>query len=114
MRVPDSPLQELLRSYHERGLATEFCDYVLGTLVDYDRAHDTDLLHTLRVYFRSNGNAIVAARRLFLHRNSLQYRLDRIAEVLDCDLHDPQTRLALNLAIEMAELIQGLPSFEEG
>lgn len=110
--MPESPLRELLRSYQERGLAAEFCQYVLGTLVAYDRAHNADLLHTLRTYFRCNSNAIEAARTLFLHRNSLQYRLDRIEEVLDCDLHDPHTRLALNLAVEMAELLQQLPAEE--
>ena len=83
--MPESPLRELLRSYQERGVAAEFCQYVLGTLVAYDRAHNADLLHTLRTYFRCNGNAIEAARTLFLHRNSLQYRLDRIEEVFGGD-----------------------------
>jgi len=110
--MAESPLRELIRSYEERGVAAEFCQYVLGTLVDYDRAHNADLLHTLRVYFRCNGNAIEAARQLFLHRNSLQYRLDRIEELLACDLKDPQTRLSLNLAVEMAELLQQLPDQE--
>lgn len=107
--MAESPLRELIRSYEERGIATEFCQYLLGTLVAYDREHNADLLHTLRVYFRCNGNAIEAARQLFLHRNSLQYRLERIGDVLRCDLKDPQTRLALNLAVEMAELLQQAP-----
>ena len=111
--MPESPLRELLRSHQERGVAAEFCQYVLGTLVAYDRAHNADLLHTLRTYFRCNGNAIEAARTLFLHRNSLQYRLDRIEEVLECDLRDPHTRLALNLAVEMAEMLQHLPAEED-
>ena len=104
--MSETPLRELIRSYEERGVATEFCQYVLGTLVAYDREHNADLLHTLRVYFRCNGNTIEAARQLFLHRNSLQYRLERIEGLLQCDLKDPQTRLALNLAVEMAELLQ--------
>lgn len=110
--MAETPLRELIRSYEDRGVAADFCQYVLGTLVAHDRAHHADLLHTLRVYFRCNGNAIEAARQLFLHRNSLQYRLERIEDVLRCDLKDPQTRLALNLAVEMAELLQQTPAEE--
>ena len=38
--MAESPLRELLRSYQERGLATEFCQYVLGTLVVEIEAED--------------------------------------------------------------------------
>ena len=61
---------------------------------------------------RAIGRAI-AAERLFLHRNSLLYRLQRIEELLGVDLKDPQVRLALNLASEFAELLQELPTPEE-
>ena len=63
--MAESRLRELLRYYEERGVAADYCQYVLGRLVAYDRAHNGDLLHTLRTYFRCNGNAVEAAERLF-------------------------------------------------
>lgn len=74
-------LQELLSHYQDRGVASAFCQDVLGTLVAYDRTRNADLLQTLRVYFHCNGNAVESAERLFLHRNSLLYRLQRIEEI---------------------------------
>ena len=104
--MAESKLRELLRHFEERHIAAEFCDYVLGTLVDYDRVHNTDLLRTLRTYFRCNGNSLETAERLLLHRNSLLYRLQRIEDLLQVDLKDTRDRLALNLALELAELLQ--------
>lgn len=111
--MPEGRLQELLRHFEDRGVAAEFCQYVLGRLVAYDRAHNADLLNTLRTYFRCNGNAVEAAERLFLHRNSLLYRLQRIEDLTGIDLKDPHDRLAANLAVEFAEILQRLPSAEE-
>jgi len=111
--MAEGRLKELVRHFEDRGMAVEFCDYVLGTLVDHDRAHNSDLLHTLRVYLRCNCNAVEAADRLFLHRNSLSYRLQRIEDVLKVDLKDPHIRLALGLALEFAELLQEQPIPED-
>ncbi|MEK7216140.1 MAG: helix-turn-helix domain-containing protein [Chloroflexota bacterium] len=111
--MPTSRLQELLRSFDDRGVAAEFCQYVLGRLVAYDRAHNADLFRTLQVYFRCGGNAVEAAEQLFLHRNSLLYRLQRIETLLGIDLKDPHDRLTANLAVEFAELLQNLPDAEE-
>ncbi len=109
----ESRLRELIRYYEDRGVAAAYCEHVLGTLMGYDHTHNADLVHTLRMYFRCNCNALEAAERLFLHRNSLLYRLQRVEELLHVDLKDSQVRLALNLAIEMAELLQEHPAEEE-
>ena len=111
--MAEGRLRELVQHFEDRGVAAEFCDYVLGTLVEYDRSHNADLLHTLRIYLRCNCNAVEAAERLFLHRNSLSYRLQRIEDVLKVDLKDPNVRLSLGLALEFAELLQEHPAIED-
>lgn len=68
-------------------------------LVLHDRKRRGDLVRTLRVYFASGANASEAADRLFLHRNSMIYRLARIAELTGLDLKDPRVRLALELGL---------------
>ena len=64
-----------------------------------DREHGSDLVRTLSVYFASNTNASEAADRLFLHRNSLRYRLERVEELTGLDLEDDRVRLALQLGL---------------
>ena len=65
----------------------------------YDREHSSDLIRTLRVFFAANANASEAADRLYLHRNSLPYRLTRIQELTGLDLKDHRARLALQLGL---------------
>jgi DNA-binding PucR family transcriptional regulator len=68
-------------------------------LVEHDRARRSDLVRTLRAYFASGANASEAADRLFLHRNSMLYRLERIQKLTGLDLKDPDASLALRLGL---------------
>jgi PucR C-terminal helix-turn-helix domain/GGDEF-like domain len=62
------------------------------------------LVETLETYLDSAGNAQKTAEQLFLHRTTLYYRLKRISELTDADLHDGNDRLALHLGLKLARL----------
>ena len=68
-------------------------------VVEHDRERRSDLVRTLRVYFATGANASEAADRLFLHRNSLLYRLERVQRLTGLDLKDQGARLALQLGL---------------
>jgi DNA-binding PucR family transcriptional regulator len=72
---------------------------LIGRLEAYDHEHNGDLVRTLRVFFAANANASEAADRLYLHRNSLPYRLARVQDLTGLDLKDPRARLALQLGL---------------
>lgn len=60
-------------------------------LEDYDRHHNSNLLETLSVLTASLGSKAEAAKRLFLHRNTLLYRIKKIEELTGFDLSDSRT-----------------------
>ena len=72
-------------------------------LIEPLRAHDlargSDLVRTLKTYFAAGTNASEAADRLFLHRNSMLYRLERIQKLTGLDLKDDKVALALQLGL---------------
>ena len=68
-------------------------------LVEHDRERRSDLVRTLRAYFAAGTNASEAADRMFLHRNSMLYRLERIQKLTSLDLKDPGASLALQLGL---------------
>ena len=74
-----------------------FAERLLGPLVT-DAAH-AELVDTLEAYLRTHGNLNAVARQLYLHRNTVRYRLRRIAKLTGANLDDPDTRLGLQLAI---------------
>ena len=71
-------------------------------LVEHDRERRRDLLRTLRTLFSAGGNASEAADRIFLHRNCMLYRLERIRKLTGLDLKAPRVALAL-LTLEKKE-----------
>jgi hypothetical protein len=70
----------------------------IGALIDYDREHHSELLKTLFAYLNEFGALEATAAKLYVHRNSLRYRLMRITELTGWDLNDPEHRFHLNLA----------------
>jgi DNA-binding PucR family transcriptional regulator len=57
------------------------------------------LTRTLRALFAAGGNASEAADRMFLHRNSMLYRLERVRKLTGLDLKDSRVALALQLGL---------------
>ncbi|MFF8732824.1 PucR family transcriptional regulator [Streptomyces sp. NPDC015171] len=76
-----------------------FVDRAIGPLRDHDHRSRPPLLPTLETYLAHAGRKAETARELHLNRQTLYNRLARIAELLGTDLDDPQTVLALSLAL---------------
>ncbi|MGW0997559.1 PucR family transcriptional regulator [Streptomyces sp. NPDC002520] len=76
-----------------------FVDRAIGPLRDHDHRSKPPLLPTLETYLAHAGRKAETARELHLNRQTLYNRLARISELLGTDLDDPQTVLALSLAL---------------
>lgn len=84
-----------------------FIHPMLRRLQEYDQAHSTALLHTLCVYLLQEQNLHATARQLFIHRNTLVYRLQRIRALLQLDLDDAAVRNVLRTGCILLEYYQG-------
>jgi PucR family transcriptional regulator, purine catabolism regulatory protein len=94
--------------YHLWGnpAAERFRSDVLGALEEYDRRRGTALIETLRAYLSSGGSASESAGMLRIHRNTLAYRVSRIAEISGRDLNNANDRLMLRIALLCLDLAQ--------
>jgi purine catabolism regulator len=78
-----------------------FLEETLGSLIAYDAQHGAELVRTLEAFFQANCSPKETAGILRVHRNTVLYRLDRIAAIMQIDLNDPDTRLRLHLALHV-------------
>ncbi|PJF36093.1 MAG: hypothetical protein CUN49_07160, partial [Candidatus Thermofonsia Clade 1 bacterium] len=78
----------------------------LGELADETQSNE-DFILTLEAFFEAHGNLSQTANRLHVHRNTLLYRMERIAQLGGFDLDNPETRLAVHLALKIRRLLQG-------
>jgi len=97
------PLLRLL-SDHEK--ISERLLSILEPLVEYDRKHQSHLLHTLETYLRCGANAKETAKTMFCHYNSINNRLERIQQVLGMPLKDPEAQFQLHLALKVNRLLE--------
>jgi purine catabolism regulator len=90
-----SPTEELSSFYQD----------TLGALVAHDHKSGGELLRTLDAYIACGGSPLDTAHRLHAHRNTVLYRLDRIAELLGVDVRQPEQRLLFHLALRAGEVL---------
>ncbi len=76
----------------------------LQRLIEHDRASGTHLFRTVEVYLECMGNAKLAAERLFVHRNTLRLRFQKIRQVADLDVTDPARWFDLMMALRIIRL----------
>jgi purine catabolism regulator len=93
-------IYRLLADALDRGALAAFREEQLGALVN-----DAELLKTLRVYLRARGNKASCAKELFVHLNTVKYRLARIAALTGRDLEDAQALLDLHVALEIGDVL---------
>jgi hypothetical protein len=80
---------------------------LLSPLLDYDADHGTELVRTLRVFLDCSGSWTKAAETMFVHVNSLRYRMRRVEELTGRDLGSLADQAALLLALRLAVLAPG-------
>ncbi|WP_223068345.1 PucR family transcriptional regulator [Paenibacillus caui] len=97
-------LTELLRMIPEKSLK-QFYNTALKGLADTADKEKIDLVQTLAVYLENNCQISETAKQLFIHRNTVTYRLEKCEEILGRNLKDPNEILGLRIALLVRSLL---------
>ena len=92
-RLLDSVPASVLRSFRER---------LLGPLAEYDARHNAELLPTLRSFLACDGSWSACASRMYVHVNTVRYRIGRIEAITGRDLSALPDRVDFFLALRGA------------
>jgi DNA-binding PucR family transcriptional regulator len=82
-----------------------FVDELLGPLLQYAQSRDTPLLETLEALSAARWVRRAAARQLGIHVNSMSYRVERIQALTGVSLDDPETRVAISIALRARAML---------
>lgn len=74
-------------------------------LVAYDEQYETDLVSTLEAFLDADGNVAGTAQRLFTHRHTIYYRLERIRELSGLDVGSSDGREKLSLGLKAMRVL---------
>jgi DNA-binding PucR family transcriptional regulator len=81
-----------------------YCETV-EPLVAYDEQYETELLQTLETFLEADGNVAGTAQRLFTHRHTIYYRLERIRELTGLDVSSSDGREKLSLGLKAMRVL---------
>jgi sugar diacid utilization regulator len=82
----------------------EFWNETMGALARHDAQQGAGLVATLKTYLDCDGDLSATASRLFVHPNTLRYRLDKIREITGRDVHLTEDRVNLYVALRVGDL----------
>jgi sugar diacid utilization regulator len=74
-------------------------------LVAYDEQYETDLVQTLEAFLDNDGNVAGTAQRLFTHRHTIRYRLERVRELSGLDVGSSDGREKLSLGLKAMRVL---------
>ena len=94
----DQGIYTLISKINDTRFLDEFVDKNIGKLIRADEVNDSNLCETLENYINNNCNAKYTAEFMYIHRNTLNYRLNRIQEILGDRVNDMESCLTLKLA----------------
>lgn len=110
--VMDSPFYEdlglykLLLEINDNDFLTSYVDSYLAPILEYDNKMDSNLFETLAVYLDSNGSKKETAEQLFIVRQTLYHRLEKLESILGADFMTPSNRLALESAVKAHRILR--------
>jgi sugar diacid utilization regulator len=85
-----------------------FHDDTVAPLVAYDEQYETELLRTLETFLDADGNIAQTAQKLYTHRHTIRYRLDRVRELTGLDVGSTDGRERLGLGLKAMRVL-GIP-----
>lgn len=97
-------ISEILRIVPTEDLK-EFYFHTLQELSQLHHTEEQTLFHTLSIYLETHCQISETAKRLYVHRNTVIYRLEKCEELLGTSLKDPDTTLRLRLALRIKTLL---------
>ena len=74
-------------------------------LVVYDDQYETDLVQTLETFLECDGNVANTASRLFTHRHTIRYRLERVRDLCGLDVSSTDGREKLGLGLKAMRVL---------
>ena len=79
---------------------------LLGPIIEYDRIHHTELEETLYNYLMFDSNQKAMAEALFMHRNTINYRMNKIKEITQCEFSSFEEKMPYMIAFYIKDIVE--------
>ncbi len=96
---------KLLRNIYDTDYAQEFINTYLLPIINYDKDNNQEYFLTLKSLTRNDWDIKATAEELFIHYNTVKYRIKKLSEILGLELQNSENKISLALALKLYNLI---------
>lgn len=96
---------DMLLSYTKDSITSpiDFCSLTLKIILNYDFKHNTNYAETLKHYLHNNCSPLATSSSMFIHKNTVIYRVKRMEELFNIDFTDTHTLFLLRFSFLLLE-----------
>lgn len=98
-------LEDLLNTIPRKDLKALY-ENTLKSLAYTKTKEDQELIKTIQVFLDSQCEISETSRRLYIHRNTVKYRIEKAEELLDCSFRDPAHSLRIRVALMIGSILK--------
>lgn len=98
-------VKKILLSVSDMEVLRKYEKEILGKLEEYDEGNHTNLLEIFRMYLDCGGSVQQVAEKNFTHRNTINYQIKKIKNIIGCDISSLDCRLELLLAYQIRDIL---------
>ncbi len=95
---------KILYSIEDTEILSSYCGEILGSLEAYDKKHNTSYLNTLQSYIKNDRSILRVAEETFTHRNTVNYRIQRIKQIVGCEFKNVDDLFLYQVAFYIREM----------
>lgn len=103
--IDDLGIYRILIELENSAVMRDFYENNIHLISEYDCKSGMFLLDTLTCYFEHNSNLRATSEALFLHKNSVSYRLHKVEELIGHSLSDPSVSLCLQVCLKYRNIL---------
>ncbi len=104
VRFDTMGFNKILYSIEDMEILSSYSGEILGSLEAYDKKHNTSYLDTLRSYIKNDRSILRVAEETFTHRNTVNYRIQRIKQIVGCEFKNVDDLFLFQVAFYIREM----------
>jgi PucR family transcriptional regulator, proline-responsive transcriptional activator len=102
----DLDIYSLILGVEDVQLLENYYQKMLGQLLEHDRINSSSLVSTLETFINESGNLSASAEKLYIHRNTLIYRINKIEEITSVDLREIKEMMKFEIAFMIGRYLK--------
>ena len=99
-------INKIIFDVSDKDTLIDFYKYILGDLEEYDKKHNTEYMKTLRLYIDNNCSIKAVAEITFNHRNTINYRIKKIKNILKSEIQTMDDKFNYKMAFYIRDILE--------